>query len=602
MALTKKTIIVTLLVFLGVLTTAAVSLQVSRKLSVTPNAPQSQPLACDEECPGEDGVLRSCTPPEPGGGSVDSRCLWAGRLEKCGGVDYCCPEANGEWTTDTTYCAACEITPPSSPSVQKLSSTSVKLKWTPGEGGVTRLWVSKNSNPTGNCGTKTGGDPTCIVDDKRFEPDIEEYLLDTLKPNTKYYWRIMTWKVAGCDSGLDVKNFTTDPATTCTDTSWTPNVNTVCSGTSLIQTSNCDATRSATGTKTDGACTACVDGTWTPNVNTVCSGSSLTQTSNCGTTRTAAGTKTDGVCVVCTDTTWTPSTANTCSDRKMNQTSNCGNTREVSGTKTCYPNLSISTNTYQDDPRNKPGVYFTDKKISKVSRDQFMVYTMEVKNTGEGGAANFEITDTLTGQNQTLISFVDNEERCTFDNPTKRLTCKISNLVSNGAEKIKFRVKVAQTALNGKVIRNTAKVTYGNNTKSGSIDTLVSSIVNCNEFCNSDSECIAGLACDVFSNKCRKPTCSKETSCTCAVATATPTKTPTITKAATPTDSSVDFPDSSTTTLTPTFQTTPPDSDSEIIAIDEVEELPETGIFDLPQTAVFGGGILLAVLGLFLAL
>jgi len=75
----------------------------------------------------------------------------------------------------------------------------------------------------------------------------------------------------------------------CEDSTWTPATSTVCSGTSFTQTSNCGNTRTATGTKTDGAC--CEDSTWTPATSTVCSGTSFTQTSNCGNTRTATGTK-----------------------------------------------------------------------------------------------------------------------------------------------------------------------------------------------------------------------------------------------------------------------------------------------------------------------
>lgn len=59
---------------------------------------------CTEQCPGSDGVLRSCTPPESDGSSADSLCAWAGRVEGCGGRQYCCPAAGGAWTTDMTAC------------------------------------------------------------------------------------------------------------------------------------------------------------------------------------------------------------------------------------------------------------------------------------------------------------------------------------------------------------------------------------------------------------------------------------------------------------------------------------------------------------------
>lgn len=41
----------------------------------------------------------------------------------------------------------------------------------------------------------------------------------------------------------------------CTDTSWSPDSSTICSGTSFTQTSNCGNTRTSTGTKNCGTCT-----------------------------------------------------------------------------------------------------------------------------------------------------------------------------------------------------------------------------------------------------------------------------------------------------------------------------------------------------------
>jgi len=391
--------------------------------------------------------------------------------------------------------------------------------------------------------------------------------------------------------------WTKDLTKCCVADVWNPDPSLTCTTAKVTQTSNCGTTREVSGTKTDGACVvACVDSTWSPDPSLTCTTAKVTQTSNCGKTRQTSGTKD-----CCVDTTWTPSKANTCAEKTLTQTSNCGNTREVDGTKVCLPDLSITTKAYQDNAKNKPGVYFIEKKTSKVSRDQYFVYTMEVKNSGTGSAKNFKISDTLTGQNQNMITFVDSEDNCSFDYPSKKLTCEIENLAPRGVVNPKFRVMVNQLALNGKVIRNSAKVNYNNKIRESSTDVLISSIVSCNEFCTSDSECIAGLACDVFSNKCRRPTCSKDTSCSCITPkpTATATKAPTATITVAPTDSAIDFPDSSLTT--PTIKVTEELLADEVV-VEEIDQLPQTGIFDAPQTAVLGGGLLLAILGLFLAL
>lgn len=76
-----------------------------------PQDVRQQATQCVEECPGNDGVLRSCTPPESDGSSNDSGCNLAGRVEGCGGVDYCCPAPGGTWTTNMTACATPTPTP-----------------------------------------------------------------------------------------------------------------------------------------------------------------------------------------------------------------------------------------------------------------------------------------------------------------------------------------------------------------------------------------------------------------------------------------------------------------------------------------------------------
>ncbi|NPE27032.1 hypothetical protein HNV12_03455, partial [Methanococcoides sp. SA1] len=55
---------------------------------------------------------------------------------------------------------------------------------------------------------------------------------------------------------------------------WSPDRGNTCTTTNMVQ-SNCGATRTVKGTK-------CCVSSWSPNVNTKCSGTRFTQTSNCG--------------------------------------------------------------------------------------------------------------------------------------------------------------------------------------------------------------------------------------------------------------------------------------------------------------------------------
>lgn len=72
---------------------------------------RKEAASCTEQCPGNDGVLRNCHPPDSDGSSNDSTCGWAGRIEPCGGKNYCCPKAGGTWTTTMTACTTPSPTP-----------------------------------------------------------------------------------------------------------------------------------------------------------------------------------------------------------------------------------------------------------------------------------------------------------------------------------------------------------------------------------------------------------------------------------------------------------------------------------------------------------
>jgi hypothetical protein len=74
-------------------------------------------IKCVEECPGADGVLRNCNPPESDGTSQNSLCgsAFKDRMEVCGDVMYCCD--GNEWTTNIKSCSPSKPSPTPSPSI-----------------------------------------------------------------------------------------------------------------------------------------------------------------------------------------------------------------------------------------------------------------------------------------------------------------------------------------------------------------------------------------------------------------------------------------------------------------------------------------------------
>lgn len=68
-----------------------------------------QQATCDEQCPGSDGVLRNCSPPEEPQQSICNS-SWVGRVQYCGGVQFCC---NGStWSANMTFCNALQSPSP----------------------------------------------------------------------------------------------------------------------------------------------------------------------------------------------------------------------------------------------------------------------------------------------------------------------------------------------------------------------------------------------------------------------------------------------------------------------------------------------------------
>ena len=70
---------------------------------------------CKEQCSGSDGVLRNCTPPEADGSAEESICNKVGRIEFCGGDQFCCPKVGGKWTKNMTACPTATPTPTPTP-------------------------------------------------------------------------------------------------------------------------------------------------------------------------------------------------------------------------------------------------------------------------------------------------------------------------------------------------------------------------------------------------------------------------------------------------------------------------------------------------------
>lgn len=115
--------------------------------------------ACVEQCPGSDGVLRNCTPPEADGSSDDSTCNLAGRIELCGGAQYCCPSAGGSWTTNLSLCPQSTPTSTATPTATPTATaTSESLTQS---GSTATATATATSTPTATAtSTSSGSTPT----------------------------------------------------------------------------------------------------------------------------------------------------------------------------------------------------------------------------------------------------------------------------------------------------------------------------------------------------------------------------------------------------------------------------------------------------------
>ena len=76
-------------------------------------------------------------------------CNAAGRVESCGGSEYCCPEAGGAWTTDMTACTVDPSPSPSpTPEVSPSPSPSPSVSPTPEVSPSPEASPSPDASPT----------------------------------------------------------------------------------------------------------------------------------------------------------------------------------------------------------------------------------------------------------------------------------------------------------------------------------------------------------------------------------------------------------------------------------------------------------------------
>jgi uncharacterized repeat protein (TIGR01451 family) len=238
---------------------------------------------------------------------------------------------------------------------------------------------------------------------------------------------------------------------------------------------------------------------------------------------------------------------------------------------------------YKNETGDTPGKYALKSATSAVSKGEQFIYSIRVENTTDATLSGITITDKLDSLNQTSITFVDSESTCAYTAADNTVKCSDVTIQPKAKIVRSFRIVVADTAVNGAVIQNTAVVKFQETTREAKKDVVVSSVVSCNHTCTTDAECGSGLVCDPTSKACRNNMCPTTESCTCVTATPTPTR---VAGTAAPTRAPA--------TTTPTKEIAE--------ATPTPTVLPETGILDFPGVAAFGGGLILAVVGILLAL
>lgn len=259
----------------------------------------------------------------------------------------------------------------------------------------------------------------------------------------------------------------------------------------------------------------------------------------------------------------------------------CTDSCEKATTKSCLatdvcPEVVLEgvKKAFKNVTSNTPGKYTLTTEMDVVSKSQIYVYAIELKNTGTVVAPDVVVTDPLK---DLPLTFMDAATGCIYNATDIKVTCT-ATINAGQTKTLTFRVKASDGVTNGTLITNIASVVVPGGTLELTNTLPVSTVVGCNHVCTTNEECTSSLTCDTTTSKCRVAACLTEDDCICptVVPARVVTQQPTVTRVV--------------TTIAPTVAAATPTI------------LPETGIFDLPGVAAFGGGLLLAVIGILLAL
>ncbi len=258
-------------------------------------------------------------------------------------------------------------------------------------------------------------------------------------------------------------------------------------------------------------------------------------------------------------------------------TDSCGvaKTKVCAATSACADKITLTKKSYKNESSDTPASY---TEINSVAKNQTFIYAILIENKDTVSATGVNITDTLNGEHQDILTFVSAQTGCTYAATDKKITCANVTIPAGQTKQFNIRVKVGEGAVNGDIIKNTVVAAVSGTDITATNEVTVSTIVACNHTCTTDTECGTGLTCDTTTSKCRNATCASEDTCSCPVTRVIVTATPAPTRVV----------------------TAAPGVD--IVEVAQPTVLPETGILDFPGVAAFGGGLLLAVVGILLAL